>query len=172
MWAPESMEAGQEPAVVDFEQFVRDNSAALLLTLSFVALDKETAADACQEAFVQLYLNWDKVSAYEDPVAWLCRVGINRCRDVQRKLTRKNRLMRRLEAQAKQAPLIYDWITDSELMSVLSQLPPRQRAAVVLFYQRDFSIARIAALMEISEGAVNSHLHKARKALRKALEAE
>jgi RNA polymerase sigma-70 factor, ECF subfamily len=157
--------------VVEFERFVRDNSAALLRTLSFVALDKETAADACQEAFVQLYLKWDKVSAYEDPVAWLYRVGINRCRDAQRGLTRKSRLMRRLELEVRQAPFAYDWIPDSELMRALSQLPPRQRATVVLFYLEDLSITQISALMEISEGAVNSHLHKARKTLRTVLEA-
>ena len=158
--------------MVDFEQFVRNNSAALLRTLSFVALDTEAAADACQEAFVLLYLNWEKVAAYEDPAAWLYRVGINRCRDNQRKLVRKTRLIARLEAQAREVPLTYDWTPDLELMSVLSRLPPRQRATVVLFYQADFSVAQIAALMHISEGAVNSHLHKARKNLRKVLEAE
>jgi RNA polymerase sigma-70 factor (ECF subfamily) len=165
------MEAGRESAVAEFERFVRCNSAALLRTLSFVALDKETAADACQDAFIQLYLKWEKVSAYDDPVAWLYRVGINRCRDVQRKLSRRNRVMRRLEVQVRQAPFAYDWLPDSELMSVLSRLPPRQRATVVLFYLEDLSIAQISALMKISEGAVNSHLHKARKTLRTVLEA-
>jgi len=32
-------------------------------------------------------------------------------------------------------------------------------------------VAEIARVMEISEGAVNSHLHRARMALRKILEA-
>ena len=73
---------------------------------------------------------------------------------------------------AETRPLGRDWTPDVELLSVLSQLPVRQRATAVLYYQADLSIAHIAALMDISEGAVNSHLHKARKALREVLEAE
>jgi RNA polymerase sigma-70 factor, ECF subfamily len=155
-----------------FEDFVRSNAGPLIRTLTLVALDREAAADASQEAFCQLYLNWQKISAYEDPVAWLYRVGINRCRDHQRRRARAARLFNRLTVAAETRPIIEDWTPDIELMSVLSQLPVRQRATAVLFYQADFSIAHIAALMHISEGAVNSHLHKARKALRKVLEAE
>lgn len=155
-----------------FENFVRGNAGALVRTLTLVALDREAAADASQEAFFQLYLHWQKISTYEDPVAWLYRVGINRCRDHQRRRARATRLLDRLRVTAENQPLGQDWTPDIELFSVLSQLPVRQRASAVLYYQADFSIAHIAALMHISEGAVNSHLHKARKALRKVLEAE
>lgn len=155
-----------------FENFVRGNSGALVRTLTLVALDREAAADASQEAFLQLYLHWQKVSTYEDPVAWLYRVGINRCRDHQRRRGRAARLIDRLRLATENHPPRQDWTPDVEVFSVLSQLPLRQRATAVLYYQADFSIAQIAALMHISEGAVNSHLHKARKALRKVLEAE
>lgn len=156
----------------NFEDFVRSNAGALVRTLTLVALDREAAADASQEAFLQLYLHWQKVSTYEDPVAWLYRVGINRCRDHQRRRARAARLLDRLRVAAETRPLGRDWTPDVELLSVLSQLPVRQRATAVLYYQADLSIAHIAALMDISEGAVNSHLHKARKALREVLEAE
>ena len=35
-------------------------------------------ADAVQEAFVQAVVHWRKVSRYDDPVAWIRRVAINR----------------------------------------------------------------------------------------------
>jgi hypothetical protein len=34
--------------------------------------------DAVQEAFVQAVVHWRKVSRYDDPLAWIRRVAINR----------------------------------------------------------------------------------------------
>ena len=45
----------------------------------------------------------------------------------------------------------------------------RQRLAVVLHYLDDRPIPEVAHVMGISEGAVNSHLHRARETLRSLL---
>lgn len=155
-----------------FEAFVRRHSGPLLRTLTMVALDREVAADASQEAFLQLYVHWEKVSAYEDPVAWLYRVGINRCRDYRKGLARASGLFHRLTLAAKGSEALAEWDPQPEVFGALKKLPLRQRAAALLYYQADFSVAQVAAAMHISEGAVNSHLHKARESLRKVLEAE
>jgi len=57
-------------------------------------------------------------------------------------------------------------------MAMLGRLPLRQRTAAALFYEADFSVAEIAAVMNISEGAVKSHLSRARQSLRQVLEVE
>jgi len=54
---------------------------------------------------------------------------------------------------------------------MLRQLPTRQRVAAALFYQADMSIHEISQIMGISEGAVNSHLNRARRTLKEVLEA-
>ena len=69
-----------------FERLFRLNYPRLVKTLCLTTLDREAAADAAQEAFLQLHLQWDRVSAYEDPVGWVYRVALNRCRDHRRQL--------------------------------------------------------------------------------------
>ncbi len=139
--------------------------------LEAIVLDRQLAADAAQEAYVQLYLHWDKVGLAGEPEAWLYRVAVNRCKDYRRRLVRGTRLFRRLVATA--PPLATEDGRESatEFFAILRHLPIRQRTAVALFYQGDMSIVDISHVMGISEGAVNSHLNRARRSLKQTLEA-
>jgi len=162
---------GEWPA--DFEAFVHGHSARLVKSLALVTLDRGLAEDAAQEAFLQLYLHWREVPGMRDPAAWLYRVGINRCKNYRRALSRTTRLVERLGQSAGdgQDPLGRGW-PETDFVAIFRPLPRRQRTAVALHYLADFSTSEIAQAMGISEGAVGSHLHKARKSLRKVLEAE
>jgi RNA polymerase sigma-70 factor, ECF subfamily len=143
----------------------------LVRCLTAMFLDRELAADAAQDAFVQLYLHWDKVTAAGEPDAWVYRVAINRCRDYRRAVVRASRLFDRLVGSAppEAGP---DWQPRAEFISVLAALPRGQRIAAALYYDADLPVAEIANVMGISQGAVSSHLHRARTALRPLLEAE
>lgn len=155
-----------------FEEFVQRHFDSLAKTLAVVTFDKDLAADAAQEAFLQLHLRWHKVDELNDPVAWLYRVGINRCRDYRRRRVRAARLTERLSAVASTAETGERWLPDLGFVDLVRNLPKKQRVAAILFYQADFSTAEIARVMHISEGAVKSHLHRAREALRPLAEAE
>ena len=52
------------------------------------------------------------------------------------------------------------------IQSALMALNDEQREIIVLFHQLDWPIALIAAHLEMPEGTVKSHLHRARKRLR------
>ncbi len=99
----------------------------------------------------------------EDPVAWLYRVAINRCHDYRRQLTRATRLFERLATRAGSEEADHGWAPEMEFASLTKKLPKQQRVAAVLFYQADLSTAEIARVMRISEGAVKSHLSRARE---------
>ncbi|NLE11858.1 RNA polymerase sigma factor [Propionibacterium sp.] len=157
--------------MASFERVVDRQAQRLVRSLTSIFLDEQLAADAVQDAFIQLYKHWGEVTAKGDPDPWLYRVAVNRASDYRRALTRASRLFQRLVKTAPADPVCVDWVPRAEFMSMLSQLPTRQRTAAALYYEADLSVAEIARVMEISEGAVNSHLHRARMALRKILEA-
>ncbi len=151
---------------------VSNKAERLVRSLAVIFLDRELAADAAQEAFVQLYLHWDEVIKGGDPEPWLYRVAVNRGKDYRRAMARAARLFQRLADTADLRPVAPEWEPRAEFMSVLGRLPARQRTAAALYYDADFSVAEIAAVMGISTGSVNSHLHRARQALKSILEAE
>jgi len=136
-----------------------------------ITLDAGSAADAAQEAFLRLYLRWDEVTKLDDPVAWLYRVGINRCYDYRRGLRRAARLLDRLTA-ATPRESAEPWTPDTDFLSLVKRLSKQQRIAAVLFYQADLSVEEIARVMHISESAVKTHLQRAREALRPLVEAD
>ena len=160
---------GEWPA--DFEAFVDRHGARLVKSLALITLDRGLAEDAAQEAFLQLYLHWREVLSMQDPAAWLYRVGLNRCKNYRRALSRTARLVDRLGQYVSDSPR-EQWSPETDFVALFQRLPRRQRAAVALHYLAGFSTSEIARAMSISEGAVGSHLHKARESLRKALEKE
>jgi RNA polymerase sigma-70 factor (ECF subfamily) len=166
--------SGAKARDAGFGSFMESHCGRLVRALTMISLDREFAADAAQEAFIQLYLRWDGGDRPRDPAAWLYKVAINRCKDYRRFLARTARVVQRLgsdtvaEAQ-REDPVA--WVPDQDFISVFRALPERQRAAATLYYLNDLSVEQIARVMKISEGAVNSHLHRARAALRGLVEA-
>ena len=59
---------------------------------------------------------------------------------------------------------------EAEFMKLLEQLPPPQRAVLLLHFVEDFPLEEIARITETQLGTVKSRLHYAKKALRKLVE--
>jgi RNA polymerase sigma-70 factor (ECF subfamily) len=58
------------------------------------------------------------------------------------------------------------------LDEALRQLNPQQREIVLLFHQQNWPITEIALFMHMPEGTIKSHLHRARKRMRQAIESD
>jgi RNA polymerase sigma-70 factor, ECF subfamily len=158
--------AGPRELGQSFESFMRSHSARLVQALTMISLDREAAADAAQEAFIALSLRW-ATDRPRDPAAWVYRVGINRCTDYRRFLARTARAVERLGSRAEpEAAGVVEGMPGREFTAILRSLPRGQRTAATLYYLNDLSVAEIASVMGISEGTVNSHLHRAREALK------
>ena len=56
-------------------------------------------------------------------------------------------------------------------MHLIEQLPPPQRAVLLLHFMEDFSLEEIAGVTGAQLGMVKSRLHYAKRALRELLEA-
>jgi RNA polymerase sigma-70 factor (sigma-E family) len=154
-----------------FESLFRRHYPRLVQTLCLTTLDRETAADVAQEAFLRLHLEWERVSHYENRVGWVYRVAINRSRDYRR---RSLRLLRLGQSQPRTAiePEGIVWKPERGFFQALKELPDRQRQAVALHYVAGFSQKETAEAMGLSEGAVKSHLFRARETLRRKLGVE
>ena len=155
--------------VSEFDALFAEHYGRLVRTLTLIAGDQETAADAVQEAFVKAHLRWRRISRYDDPIGWVRRVAINQIRDDHRRHARKNRALRRL---AMREATVAEPAEVDEFGRLLAALPTQQRAATALFYVDGLSIAEIAAALGIAEGSVKSHLHDARRRLKPLLEGE
>ena len=153
----------------DFDRAFVDHYERLVRALTLIAGDRETAADAVQEAFVKAHLRWRRISRYDDPVGWIRRVAINQLRDQHRRDTRKRRALARLASRA--ATHTVDPDVD-EFDRLLAALPRQQRAVTALFYVDGLTVAQIADALDIAEGSVKSHLHDARRRLRPLLSSD
>jgi RNA polymerase sigma-70 factor (ECF subfamily) len=126
------------------------------------------ANDAVQEAFVQAVVHWRKVSRYDDPLAWIRRVAINRGHNRRRSRRRQQALAEHIVAMTT-AP-VPAAESDDEIQALVESLPPQQRLALSLYYYADLSVAEVADAMKLSAGAVKYHLHAARTSLSRSLE--
>ena len=61
---------------LDYTAFFLREFAPVVRTVTLMLRDGARAEEIAQDAFVQLYLGWEKVSRYERPDAWVRRVAI------------------------------------------------------------------------------------------------
>jgi RNA polymerase sigma factor (sigma-70 family) len=134
--------------------------------------DSSTAEEIAADCFARVWTrcqNGDVV----DPGAYLRRAVVNEVTSVFRRRLVERRAKASLAVDDVDAP---DHGTQSSdrvaLKSALLQLPPRQRAAVVLRYFEDLPEAAIAAAMGTSIGTTKAHLSRGLATLRRVLEDE
>lgn len=147
-----------------FETFYRDQYRSMLGIALALAGDTGTAEDLVQEAFISAHRRWDRVSQYDIPKAWVRRVLINRATSLRRRLSAEGRAIGRVGAPESSPPDLSPETAD--LWREVRKLPRRQQQAIVLHYVGQLSTIEMADAMGCSRGAVKSHLHRAREALR------
>jgi len=130
-----------------------------------VAFSVELAADAVQDAFLVADRKWSAIRQYDDPVAWIRRVALNKARNQQRNLHRRAEILDSIRPQ--QPPPGDESLLD--LRDALAQLPTGMRVTVCLYYVADLPVKDIADTLGVSAGTVKSNLHDARERLRSLL---
>jgi RNA polymerase sigma-70 factor (sigma-E family) len=146
---------------------------ALVRLATLLVRDTPTAEEVVQDAFVAMHDAWQRLRNAENALAYLRQAVVNRSRSVLRHRTVVDRNMQKPPPDmpsAEQGALIL--LERSAVVAALRGLPERQREAIVLRYYGDLSEAEIAAVMDISRGAVKSHTARGMASLRVALEKE
>ncbi|MFF0160732.1 SigE family RNA polymerase sigma factor [Streptomyces sp. NPDC005263] len=152
-----------------FDGFVAARWSALLnLARLLVGGDRHRAEDLLQEALVKLWFVWPKI-ADEAPEAYLRKVLARAAARSARRLWWGERPVEQLPDLATTGDVSAAVVERSRLEAALAQLPPRQRAAVVLRYYQDLSEKQVAEVLGCPVGTARSHASRGVARLRRIL---
>jgi RNA polymerase sigma-70 factor (sigma-E family) len=160
--APDVISGGGE----DFSAFAVSRWPGLVRLAFGLTGDRWAAEDIAQVTLARAYVAWRRVRRADDPDAYLRRILIN----ASNRRFRRHRVAEQpgdLPETAVEGPA--DLVGErAALLAALRQLPPRQRAVIMLRYWEDLTDAQIAAALGCSPGTVRSQLSRALAKLRES----
>lgn len=163
------IETGRHSGGEPFDAFYRREYHHVVSMARALVSSQVMAEDLAQEAFIAAHKNWERISTYDEPRAWVRRVMINRGTSWHRRLSTELRTMARLAPDTEaHAPDLSPETTG--IWREVARLPRRQRQSIVLHYVGQLSVEEIGETLECSPGAVKTHLHRGRQALEGRLE--
>ncbi len=153
--------------------YTRYSSAMYGLCLRY-ARDPEEAQDLLQEGFIKVYEKIKQYSGEGSFEGWMRRLFVNLALDQYKS---KKREMERMQTYAEEGgadtddPSPWPDVTEKELIDLIQQLPEGYRMVFNLFAVEGFSHRDIAQQLGISENTSKTQFFKARKQLRRMLDA-
>jgi RNA polymerase sigma-70 factor, ECF subfamily len=131
----------------------------------------QDAEDAAQETFWRAYQALHRYDRKRSFITWVLSIAAHYCIDQHRRRKLPTFALELLPEESVPflAPgpenLVAQSEEDRHLHTLLNQLKPQDRAAIVLRYWYDFSEKEISQSLSLSVSAVKSRLHRARRQL-------
>ena len=147
-------------AADNFDRFAADAGERLRRVL-VAQHGVEVGNDVTDEALAYAWQHWARVSAMDNPIGYLYRVG--------RSATRRHARWNRRPALPEETRAADD-PGDPGLHAALARLKESQRACVVLVHVYDWTYEQTASTLGISLAAVRNHVHRGLRQLRHELE--
>jgi RNA polymerase sigma-70 factor (sigma-E family) len=147
----------------DFDEFVQGSSTRLLRTAVLLVGDRNTAEDLVQEVYERMYVHWRRIHTAPEAYArkTLTNLAANRWR------TRGRKPEVALDGHDRATPdSSEDHAVRDQLITALQELPPRQRAVIVLRFYEDLTEAQTADVLGCSVGTVKSQTSRGLDRLR------
>lgn len=142
---------------------ILNSERQLYSTAKTILINDQDCADAIQETIVKAFSKIGTLRNDKYAKTWLIRILINECYT----LLRKSSKLVSLEGMSEMTEIETDQRTDySDLYRAVNSL----KEAVILYYIEDFNIKEIAQILEITEGAVQKRLARARGKLKRNLQ--
>lgn len=145
-----------------FDELVRPHVISARRFAATLTRNRDQIDDLVQEALTRAFQKWhlydpDKGSV----VAWLLAIEADQAR-------RRGFRWRQPEIDLRESDLLTDEpsVVGLDIRRAVSELPRRQREAVVLHYYIDLPLADVATLMGCASGTVKASLSAARASLR------
>jgi len=132
--------------------------------------DRYDAEDAVHDAAEAAWRRWSDLRDEQRFQAWFGKIVVNACRDRLRRRRRRRLVEIPRLVLDKEHPMAPDAADALALRDVLRRafdaLSPEERIVVVLRYEADLTVPRVAELAGIPEGTAKSRLHHALRKLR------
>ena len=154
-------------ATTGFEDFAAREYPRLVAALTLLVRDRGVAEELAQDALVRTHERWGRVREMSAPGPWVHRVAVNGGVSWLRRRSAERRALRR------NGPAVAEPSDDAEVLAVrraVSNLPRRQRQAIVYRYYFGYSTAETAELMGIRPGSLKSAVTRAFATLRAELD--
>ena len=148
-----------------FREFVIARGPDLTRVATLLCRDRGEAEDLVQDTLASAYASWRRIEAAASPEAYVRRMLVNRHVSWWRR--HRGRVEPRAAVPDSPTPDSTEAAaTTDAVRRMLRDLPPRQRAAVVLRFYADYSDSQIAETLGCSEGTVRSQISRALASLR------
>lgn len=154
----------------EYAAFVSATWHRLLRMALLMCGDRQRAEDAVQSGLVRLYISWSRLGHIEAMEAYARKAVVSALLDdAKRPWRRENPVA---------APPDTDRVPDDAsarvddrlaVLRALAEVPPRQRAVLVLRFNDDLDVAQTARLLNCSPGTVKSQTSRGLDALHRAL---
>jgi RNA polymerase sigma-70 factor (ECF subfamily) len=146
----------------DYDAFYAGSVRRLTAQMYAMTGSRAEAEDLTQEAFARAWQNWEKVSGYGDPEAWVRTVACRLRVSVWRKT------VNRLAAHHRHGPpddipgAGPDYVA---IVAALRRIPAEQRRAIVLHHLVGLSVEETARETGVAPGTVKARLSRGRHAM-------
>jgi len=179
--APEKVESGRP--LDNFEELFEQHRPRIFRFIMASLRNRESAENLTQDCFVRAYRARDQIRGASSAGTWLMQITANliRSHEASGRLKFWRRTLR-ADVELSDAA---DWIPDRQMspeqMAVAKQqvekiwkvagrLSGKQRTVFLLRFAEDMDLLEIAAITGMKEGTVKTHLFRALKSVRTALE--
>jgi RNA polymerase sigma-70 factor (ECF subfamily) len=152
-----------------FEAFYHAESQTLFRRLWLVTGNRSEAEELMQDAFLKIWERWERVDAMDDPVGYLYRTAMNLFRKRYRHAVMA---VRRTIGLAPSRDDFADADERETVRRMLSTIPPRQRAALVLTELLGFSPDEAGRALGVQGSTVRSLSRHGRESFRRAMEVD
>ncbi|MEV6928747.1 SigE family RNA polymerase sigma factor [Dactylosporangium sp. NPDC051485] len=156
---------------MEFDDFVRQRGAALVRLGHLLTGDRHLGEDLTQDVLAKAFVRWKRIKA-DPPDPYLRRMLVNAAISRRRLASSQEVVMAEPTETPGRDDLGAEAVERDAVWRLISTLPPKQRAAVVLRYYEDLDDTAIAAMLDCSRETVRSQVKRALDALRARLAKE
>lgn len=150
----------------DFEQTLREHEAMVYSIAYGFFNNRAWAEEVAQDVFLRLYEKRTSIRSGKHAEFWLRRAVTHRCIDTLRRHSVRLEVQLEMLPEVPVSPAGRDPLLEDTLRRLVASLPERPRAVVVLRYGEDMDVADIAAVLDMPQSTVRTHLERGLDLLR------